>query len=257
MADTAKYGSIKSEPGAYEAVQRTPGGADSWEADARRGFITKVYTVLSIQLGFTVLCCAGAMYYDPVRDFVVGSGLLAFYGAFGATIILLIALFCNKNSYPLNAYLLAAFTFFESWMIGTICALYQQQGLDCAARGQENCANMGLLIWVAWGITFAIFASLTAFTVLSKIDFSFMGMFLFAGSLVMLGWGLVNMIFGFQLRFLYGACGAALMSGYIIYDTWQLMNRWGPDDWVIACVELYLDIINMFLYILDMLSSSR
>lgn len=41
---------------------------------------------------------------------------------------------------------------------------------------------MGMMIWVAWGITFAIFAALTAFTVLSKIDFSFMGMFLFAGT---------------------------------------------------------------------------
>jgi hypothetical protein len=23
----------------------------------------------------------------------------------------------------------------------------------------------------------------------------------------------------------------ALMSGYIIYDTWQIMNRYTPDDW--------------------------
>jgi FtsH-binding integral membrane protein len=73
-------------------------------------------------------------YYDPVRSFVIGSGMLAFYGAFGATLIILISLYCNKNSYPLNAYLLAAFTFFESWLIGTICAMYQQQGLECAAQ---------------------------------------------------------------------------------------------------------------------------
>jgi FtsH-binding integral membrane protein len=69
-----------------------------------------------------------------VRSFVIGSGMLAFYGAFGATLIILISLYCNKNSYPLNAYLLAAFTFFESWLVGTICAMYQQQGLECAAQ---------------------------------------------------------------------------------------------------------------------------
>ena len=44
-------------------------------------------------------------------------------------------------------------------------------------------------------------------------------MFLFAGSIIMLGWALISMLFGFQPTFLFGACGAALMSGYIIYDT--------------------------------------
>jgi len=52
-----------------------PSGADSWEKDAKRGFITKVYSVLALQLGFTVLCCGASMYYDPVRNFMVGSGL--------------------------------------------------------------------------------------------------------------------------------------------------------------------------------------
>ena len=37
--------------------------------------------------------------------------------------------------------------------------------------------------------------------------------------------------------FIYSACGAALMSGYIIYDTDAIMKRMGPDDWPIACVE--------------------
>jgi FtsH-binding integral membrane protein len=59
---------------------------------------------------------------------------------------------------------------------------------------------MGMLIWVAWGITFGIFLSLTAFVVLSKWDFSFMGLYLFAGSIILMGWGLVNMLLGFHHR---------------------------------------------------------
>jgi len=46
--------------------------------------------------------------------------------------------------------------------------------------------------------------------------------------------------------------GALLMSGWIIYDTWQIMARLGPDDYILAVIDLYLDIINLFLFILDM-----
>ena len=74
-------------------------------------------------------------------------------------------------------------------------------GLQCEAAGNANCSNMGMLIWVAWGITFVIFLSLTAFVVLSKWDFSFMGMYLFAGSFILLGWGLVNMLLGYHSRY--------------------------------------------------------
>jgi len=42
------------------------------------------------------------------------------------------------------------------------------------------------------------------------------------------------------------------MSGWIIYDTWQIMARLGPDDYILAVIDLYLDIINLFLFILDM-----
>ena len=65
-----------------------------------------------------------------------------------------------------------------------------------------------------------------------------------------------NMIFGYHQSFLHGAFGALLFSGYIIYDTYNIMNRMGPDDWVMACVELYLDVINLFLSILEIFSSS-
>ena len=90
----------------------------------------QVYSILAIQLGFTVLCCGACMYYDPVRTFVVGSGMLCFYAAMIMSFVLIIALFCNKNSYPLNVYLLGCFTFCESWLVGTISALYQEQGMS-------------------------------------------------------------------------------------------------------------------------------
>ncbi len=33
------------------------GGSADWEAGAKRGFLTKVYAILSLQLAFTVATC--------------------------------------------------------------------------------------------------------------------------------------------------------------------------------------------------------
>lgn len=33
------------------------------------------------------------------------------------------------------------------------------------------------------------------------------------------------------------------------------MTRLGPDDYVIAAIDIYIDVITLFLYILQMLSS--
>lgn len=43
----------------------------------------------------------------------------------------------------------------------------------------------------------------------------------------------------------------------VVYDTFELVKRHSVDDYVWASVGLYLDIINMFLYILEMLGQGR
>ena len=35
------------------------------------------------------------------------------------------------------------------------------------------------------------------------------------------------------------------------------MNKFGVDDYIIAAIELYLDILNLFLYILSIISESN
>lgn len=52
---------------------------------------------------------------------------------------------------------------------------------------------------------------------------------------------------------LYSGLGALLFSAFIVYDTWQLKERFPEDEYVVAAIELYLDIINLFLFILSLL----
>jgi FtsH-binding integral membrane protein len=45
--------------------------------------------------------------------------------------------------------------------------------------------------------------------------------------------------------------------GYIVFDTYMITSRLGYDDYIVAAIELYLDLVNLFLYILKILASNR
>ena len=51
----------------------------------------------------------------------------------------------------------------------------------------------------------------------------------------------------------FALIGALLFCGFILYDTSNLLHLYGPDDYVEASIALYLDIINLFLYLLEIL----
>ena len=55
---------------------------------------------------------------------------------------------------------------------------------------------------------------------------------------------------------IYGGLSAILFSGYIVYDTDNLIKRFSYDEYIWASVSLYLDIINLFLSLLSLLSAA-
>lgn len=64
------------------------------------------------------------------------------------------------------------------------------------------------------------------------------------------------------LTLVYASLGALLFSLYLIYDT-QLMlggkHKYtiSPEEYVFAALNLYLDIINIFIYILTIIGAAR
>ena len=69
-------------------------------------------------------------------------------------------------------------------------------------------------------------------------------------------WGFLAMLFGIQTGYVYALLGCILFSGYILFDTWLIMDKLSPHEYVLAAIMLYLDIINLFLYLLQLLSSN-
>ncbi len=74
---------------------------------------------------------------------------------------------------------------------------------------------------------------------------------------IMILWGFFGLIFGMQTGCVYALAGSILFSGFIIYDTYMIAERLDPGDYVVAAIELYLDLVNLFLYILQLLAESN
>jgi FtsH-binding integral membrane protein len=107
-------------------------------------------------------------------------------------------------------------------------------------------------------LTLSTFGILTMYTFVSRRDFSAWGSFLVIGLWVLIGTSLLNMFFRNQTAGLWmAAVGVLLFSGLLVFDTWRLRNRYGPDDYVPAAVAIYLDLLNMFLFILQLLGGGR
>ena len=52
-------------------------------------------------------------------------------------------------------------------------------------------------------------------------------------------------------------CGAGLFSVFIIVDTQMIMRKLSSDEYVLGAINLYLDILNLFLYILRILGERK
>lgn len=111
------------------------------------------------------------------------------------------------------------------------------------------------VIMTALGGTGVIFLGLSAYALMTKKDFSFMGGMLFAGMIVVLIAALANIFLqmpGLQLA-ISGAV-ILIMSGFILFDTGRIVNG-GETNYILATASLYLSIYNIFVSLLQILGA--
>lgn len=104
-------------------------------------------------------------------------------------------------------------------------------------------------------LTTAVTLGLTAYVHKTGKDFSRMGGFLFAGLIVVI-LASIAAIFVPAMQAAVSAVAALLFSGFILYDTSRLV-RGEEDNYVMAAVSMYLNVLNLFLSILQLLGLSR
>ncbi|KAG2203923.1 hypothetical protein INT47_007506 [Mucor saturninus] len=205
--------------------------------EVRLQFVRKVYSILAMQLFATSVMSAFYMFNAAARSWVQSNQWMLIVSMIG-TLGVLFALFWKARSFPLNYGLLAIFTLLEAHAVGTIVTFYKQT-----------------IVLQALLITLGVFIGLTLFTLQSKWDFTGLGPFLYAGIWILLIAGIVQIFLpfskGVQLALAVG--GVIIFSGYILFDTYLIFNKYSPEDYIMASVSLYLDIINLFLRILEIL----
>ena len=91
-----------------------------------------------------------------------------------------------------------------------------------------------------------------------------MGGILMVACIILLLFGLVLMFFPKYpvIRLIYACFGALLFSIYLIYDTQLMMGgdhkySISPEEYVFAALNIYVDIVNIFLYILQIIGETR
>jgi FtsH-binding integral membrane protein len=153
-------------------------------------------------------------------------------------------------SYPANYFILFGFTVCEGFLLGIISSVY-----DTSA------------VLIAGLITVAVTVSLIGFAVQTKFDFTGMGGYALCFLVVFILAGIVR-IFVCKpgtcdtFEVIYAAIGALLFSFLLVYHTQLIVGgedrryQFQNNDYVIAALSLYLDIINLFTFILRLVGGS-
>jgi len=214
------------------------------ETSLRIGFIRKVYGILSIQLLITVLM-ASLTFIPVVKAFCL-TNIWLFWVCLILSIVIIIPLLCFRDiarSYPMNYALLVGWTICESYMVAVCCSTYDPQ-----------------IVITAAALTCAVTLGLTYYACTTKTDFTWMGGLLFVCLVVMLFFGILAFFIPI-LKLVYCIFGVLLYSIYLIYDTQLIMGKFGNeyeiDDYIIAAIMVYIDIIQIFLYLLQILGGNR
>jgi modulator of FtsH protease len=194
--------------------------------------LRNTYMLLSMTLVFSAAtsALAIAMNVQPIH------WLLAIAGMLG----LLFAVTKARNSVWALP-LVFAFTGFLGFNAGPMINMYL-----ALPNGAE-------IVTSALGYTAFIFVALSAYTLVSKKDFSFLGGFLFVGLLVIIAASLVGLFVEISgLHLAISAAAVLVFSGLILYDTSRIIHG-GETNYVMATVALYLDIYNLFMHLLMLL----
>jgi len=123
-------------------------------------------------------------------------------------------------------------------------------GLISLALGVTNGAG---LIALAFAGTCAALVGCSAYAATTKRDFSGMGGFLLGAVLAIVVVGVLNILLQLSwLVVLLAAVALVVFTVFLIYDVQQVVNG-GQDNYVLATVGIYLDLLNIFSSLLQLL----
>lgn len=231
----------------YEAQEKY--ADEKLERSIRHRFIRKVYGIVLSQLLFTSLVAGFFTIYAPAGNWIVTRGFPVILSCGILAVVLCSVLFCFASvarNYPYNYIMLGAFTAAEAVGLGGLCAVISLQSKQHIVLAALFC-------------TVVVVSALTLFAWQTKYDFSSWIPYVVVASLVLLLVGIGCAFFPKNrvVDILYAGAMTVLFSIYLLIDTQRIAGKGAQaistEDYILASLSLYLNVINIFIYILRFL----
>ena len=208
--------------------------------EERATLVRRTYSLVLVSVLVTMVGSSFGLSQPNLMQAVAQHPFIAFF----ASLAPLLMATRKKTDFPFNIGLVLLFNFVMGVIISPALYFY--------GRSQPG------LIGQAAVLTLGAFGILTLYAFVSRRDFSAWGSFLMVGLWVLIGTMLLNLFFQNPAINLWLASVTVLLfSGLLVFDTWRLRNVFGPDEYVGAAVQIYLDLLNIFMAILRIMGNRR
>uniref|UniRef100_A0A2K5QL68 Glutamate ionotropic receptor NMDA type subunit associated protein 1 n=1 Tax=Cebus imitator TaxID=2715852 RepID=A0A2K5QL68_CEBIM len=258
--DSPQHGNYQEEgPPSYYDNQDFP--ATNWDDKSiRQAFIRKVFLVLTLQLSVTLSTVSVFTFVGEVKGFV-RQNVWTYYVSYAVFFISLVVLSSRPCSPTLplfrawspsfslrgwhGAHIKSVLTASLSYMVGMIASFYNTEAVIMAV-----------------GITTVVCFTVVIFSMQTRYDFtSCMGVLLVSMVVLFIFAILCIFIRNRILEIVYASLGALLFTCFLAVDTQLLLGNkqlsLSPEEYVFAALNLYTDIINIFLYILTIIGRAK
>lgn len=219
------------------------------EKSIRQAFISKVYSILTVQLIFTsVLIAAFVLNNDTKQYFAKQQGWM-FLGfiIFFVAYLVLVCVESARRTAPCNFIMLSVLTF--------------GYGLVAAVTSCRYDTKVVMFAFMATGVScfmIAMFARSTKFDMTNcgtTLCLLGLGHMLIGTIMVLI---LVPMGYANVASLILSVGGALLVSLYLIFDLQLIMGgrncELSPEEYILGAVILYTDIVQMFIFMLEIFS---
>jgi FtsH-binding integral membrane protein len=227
----------------YQAVYDKGFVAAMAEESERATFIRRTYLHLGgaiaafAALEFLLFMVAGEAVGNIVRTMSGGWNWLVVLGAFMA--VSWIAHRWASSTTSLTTQYLGLGLFVVAEAVIFLPLLYVAQRL-----GPDTIVAAALMTGI-------VFGGLTLVVFTTRADLSSWGKYLWVAGFVALGVIVASIITGgFGLGVIFSACMIALASGYILYETSNVLHHYRTDQYVAAALALFASVAILFWYIL-------
>jgi FtsH-binding integral membrane protein len=237
----------------YLQTGSIPAGRADMAIDAGlRAFMLGIYNKMAMGLALTA-GLAWVVGTTPVLMQAIFSGPQAYLVMFGPLAILLISSFTMKSPSPVGANLVY-------WSVVTLIGV----GMGALVFYYARIPDGMVLVAKAFLTTAAAFGGLSLWGYTTKRDLTGFGSFLIMGVIGLIIASIVNLFLASSiLSFAISVIGVLVFAGLVAFDTQRLKNMYyqlGGDQRAMSvattygALSLYLNFINLFQFILSLLS---